>query len=325
MMPTRRMVLATAALAAPGIARAQGFPDRPVRLLVPFPPGGNVDFTARLLAPALSAALGQPVVVDNRAGAGGIVGTEAVARARPDGTLVLLGSSGPLSLFPVAMQTLPYDPLRDFAPIGISYRVPIVLMVGRQVPARTLAEFVALAKATAGGLSAGTAGIGSGAHLAIEMFNAGTGAGIVHVPYRGTGPAQSDLIAGTIPVMFDQLSSALPLQVDGRARILGIASAARSPLLPDVPTLREAGMVEPELSTTLGLLAPAGTPEPIIGRWRDALVAAMTDATVRDRLVGLGAEIPPAAQITPARYAAVIREEMETNRRAVQLGNIRLE
>ena len=325
MMPTRRMVLATAALAAPGIARAQGFPDRPVRLLVPFPPGGNVDFTARLLAPALSAALGQPVVVDNRAGAGGIVGTEAVARARPDGTLVLLGSSGPLSLFPVAMQTLPYDPLRDFAPIGISYRVPIVLMVGRQVPARTLAEFVALAKATAGGLSAGTAGIGSGAHLAIEMFNAGTGAGIVHVPYRGTGPAQSDLIAGTIPVMFDQLSSALPLQADGRARILGIASAARSPLLPDVPTLREAGMVEPELSTTLGLLAPAGTPEPIIGRWRDALVAAMTDATVRDRLVGLGAEIPPAAQITPARYAAVIREEMETNRRAVQLGNIRLE
>ena len=325
MMPTRRMVLATAALAAPGIARAQGFPDRPVRLLVPFPPGGNVDFTARLLAPALSAALGQPVVVDNRAGAGGIVGTEAVARARPDGTLVLLGSSGPLSLFPVAMQTLPYDPLRDFAPIGISYRVPIVLMVGRQVPARTLAEFVALAKATAGGLSAGTAGIGSGAHLAIEMFNAGTGAGIVHVPYRGTGPALTDLIAGTIPVMFDQLSSALPLQVDGRARILGIASAARSPLLPDVPTLREAGMVEPELSTTLGLLAPAGTPEPIIGRWRDALVAAMTDATVRDRLVGLGAEIPPAAQITPARYAAVIREEMETNRRAVQLGNIRLE
>ena len=324
MMPTRRMVLATA-LAAPTVARAQGFPDRPVRLMVPFPPGGNVDFTARLLAPALSASLGQPVVVENRGGAGGIVGTEAVARSRPDGTLVLLGSTGPMSLFPVAMQTLPYDTLRDFAPIGIAYRVPIVLMVGRQVPARTLAEFVALAKATAGGLSAGSAGIGSGAHLAIEMFNAGSGAGIVHVPYRGTGPAHSDLIAGTIPVVFDQLSSALPLQADGRARILAIASAARSPLLPDVPTLREAGLVEPELSTTLGLLAPANTPEAIIGKWRDALVAAMADATLRERLVTLGAEIPPAAEITPARYAAVIREEMETNRRAVQLGNIRLE
>ena len=324
MMPTRRMVLATA-LAAPTVARAQGFPDRPVRLMVPFPPGGNVDFTARLLAPALSASLGQPVVVENRGGAGGIVGTEAVARSRPDGTLVLLGSTGPMSLFPVAMQTLPYDTLRDFAPIGIAYRVPIVLMVGRQVPARTLAEFVALAKATAGGLSAGSAGIGSGAHLAIEMFNAGSGAGIVHVPYRGTGPAHSDLIAGTIPVVFDQLSSALPLQADGRARILAIASAARSPLLPDVPTLREAGLVEPELSTTLGLLAPVNTPEAIIGKWRDALAAAMADATVRERLVTLGAEIPAAAEITPARYAAVIREEMETNRRAVQLGNIRLE
>ena len=324
MMPTRRMVLATA-LAAPAVARAQGFPDRPVRLMVPFPPGGNVDFTARLLAPALSASLGQPVVVENRGGAGGSGGTEAVARSRPDGTLVLLGSTGPMSLFPVAMQTLPYDTLRDFAPIGIAYRVPIVLMVGRQVPARTLAEFVALAKATAGGLSAGSAGIGSGAHLAIEMFNAGSGAGIVHVPYRGTGPAHSDLIAGTIPVVFDQLSSALPLQADGRARILAIASAARSPLLPDVPTLREAGLVEPELSTTLGLLAPANTPEAIIGKWRDALVAAMADATLRERLVTLGAEIPPAAEITPARYAAVIREEMETNRRAVQLGNIRLE
>lgn len=324
MMPTRRLVLA-AALAAPAVAQAQGFPDRPVRLLVPFPPGGNVDFTARLIGPALSASLGQPVVIENRGGAGGIVGSEAVARARPDGTLVLLGSSGPLSLFPVAMQTLPFDPLRDFAPIGIAYRVPIVLMVGREVPARTLAEFVALAKATPGGLSAGTAGIGSGAHLAIEMFNAGTGAGIVHVPYRGTGPAQSDLIAGTIPLIFDQLSSALPLHADGRGRILGIASAARSPLLPDVPTLREAGLVEPELTTTLGLLAPAGTPEPIIGRWRDALVAAMGDAAVRERLLSLGADIPPAADITPARYAAVIREEMETNRRAVQLGNIRLE
>ncbi len=324
MMPTRRLVLA-ATLAAPAIAHAQGFPDRPVRVLVPFPPGGNVDFTARLLAPALQAALGQPVIVENRGGAGGIVGTEAVARARPDGTLVLLGSTGPLSLFPVAMASLPYDSLRDLAPIGIAYRVPIVLMVGRHMAVRDLADFVAQAKARPGALSAGSAGIGSGAHLAIEMFNAATGAGIVHVPYRGTGPAHSDLIAGTIPVVFDQLSSALPLQADGRARILAIASAARSPLLPDVPTLREAGIVEPELSTTLGLLAPAGTPEPIIGRWRDALVAAMGDATIRQRLLGLGAEIPPAAQITPARYAAVIREEIETNRRAVQLGNIRLE
>jgi tripartite-type tricarboxylate transporter receptor subunit TctC len=324
MMPTRRLILATA-LTAPAVARAQAFPDRPVRVMVPFPPGGNVDFTARLLAPGMQASLGQPVVVENRGGAGGIVGTEAVARSRPDGTLVLLGSTGPISLFPVAMPSLPYDTLKDLEPIGIAYRVPIVVMVGRQVPVTSLAELVARAKATPGGLSAGTAGIGSGAHLAIELFNAGSGAGLVHVPYRGTGPAINDLIAGSIPIVFDQLSSALPLHADGRARILGIASAQRFAALPDVPTLREAGIVQPELTTTLGLLAPAGTPEGIVGKWRDALVAAVNDPAVRARLVALGAEIPPAAQVTPANYARVIREEMETSREAVRIGNIRLE
>lgn len=329
-MARRREIIlggaAAAALTAVGRgARAQTFPDRPVRLVVPFPPGGNVDFTARLLAPAMSQALGQPVVVDNRAGAGGIVGSEAVARARPDGYMLLLGSTGPLSLFPVAMPRLPYDTLRDFAPIGIAYRVPIVLMVARTLPVRSLAEFVARAKAERGHFSAGTAGIGSGAHLAIELFNAGTGAGLVHVPYRGTGPALSDLMAGTIPVVFDQLSSALPLHADGRARILGIASAARSPLLPEVQTLREAGLVEPELTTTLGMLAPAGTPPDVIEKLRAALAQALADSAIRQRLEGLGAEIAPAEEISPARYAAVIREEMETSRQAVQLGNIKLE
>jgi tripartite-type tricarboxylate transporter receptor subunit TctC len=328
MLTRRNMILGSAAaagLAAAGTARGQGFPDRPVRIVVPFPPGGNVDFTARLLMPAMSRSLGQPVVVENRPGAGGIVGTEAVARSQPDGYTLLLGSTGPLSLFPVAKSALPYDPLRDFAPIGIAYRVPIVLMVSPRLPVRTPAELVARSKATQGGLSAGSSGIGSGAHLAIELFNAGSGAGLVHVPYRGTGPAHNDLIAGTIPVVFDQLSSALPLHADGRARIIAIASAARSPLLPEVPTLREAALVEPELSTTLGMLAPAGTPEQAIAKLRTALASAMGDATVRERLIGLGAEIAPDAEITPARYAAVIREEMETSREAVRLGNVGLD
>ncbi len=323
-MITRRLVLlGTAALASPALA--QGFPDRPVRLVVAFPPGGNVDVTARLIAPAMSQFLGQPVVVDNRPGAGGIVGTDSVARSRPDGYTVLITGSAPVSLFPVAMDRLPYDVNRDLTPIGISYRVPIVLLVGRQVAANNLAEFLALAKSTRGGLSIGTAGIGSGAHLAMEMFNAGTGAGLVHVPYRGTGPALSDLMGGTIPAIFDQLSSALPFHADGRGRILGIASARRSPLIPDVPTLREAGMVEPELSTTLGLLAPAGTPAEVVERLRAALAHAMHDATVKQRLESVGAEIAAPAEITPARYGQVIREELETNRRAVQLGNIKLE
>jgi tripartite-type tricarboxylate transporter receptor subunit TctC len=329
-MTTRRdLILGGAALGGlaftGGDARAQAYPDRPVRVVVGYPPGGNVDFSARLIAPAMSHALGQPIVVENRAGAGGIVGTESVARSRPDGYVTLLTGTAPVSIFPVAMDHLPYDPLKDLTPVGIAYRVPICVMVGKDVPARDLAGFVALAKSTRGGLSAGTAGIGSGAHLAIELFNAGSGAKLEHVPYRGTGPALNDLIAGTIPVVFDQLSSALQLHADGRARILAVASASRSPLLPDVPTLREAGLVQAELSTTLGLLAPAGTPVPVVQKLRDALAAAMADATVRERLTSLGGEIPPDAEITPARYAAVIREETETSRRAVQLGNIKLE
>jgi tripartite-type tricarboxylate transporter receptor subunit TctC len=327
-MVTRRTTIlggGALALASIGRASAQAFPSRPVRLVVAYPPGGNVDFTARLLAPAMSQALGQQIIVENRAGAGGIVGTEAVARSRPDGYAALLTGTAPVSIFPAAMERLPYDPLRDFAPVGMAYRVPIVLMVAKDTRATSLAEVVALSKATQGGLSAGTAGIGSGAHLAIELFNAGTGAGLVHVPYRGTGPALNDLIAGTIPVVFDQLSSALQLHADGRARILGIASASRSPLLPNVQTLREAGMVEAELSTTLGVLAPAGTPPEILEKLRAALAAALADAAVRQRLTDLGAEIPAATDITPARYGAVIREELEIYRRAVQLGNVKLE
>ncbi|MBU8539139.1 Bug family tripartite tricarboxylate transporter substrate binding protein [Falsiroseomonas tokyonensis] len=324
-MITRRSTLIAGAALLATPALAQTFPDRPVRLVVAYPPGGNVDFSARLLAPAMSHALGQQVVVDNRAGAGGIVGTEAVARARPDGHTILITGTAPVSIFPVAMERLPYDPLRDFTPIGMTYRVPIVLMVAKDITARTLVEFVARSKATPGGMSAGTAGIGSGAHLAIELFNAGSGANLVHVPYRGTGPALNDLIAGNIPVVFDQLSSALQLHADGRARILGIASAARSRLLPEVETLREAGIVQPELSTTLGMLAPAGTPAPVVEKLRSAMEAALSEGMARERLMSLGAEIPAPAQMTSAHYGAVIREELEIYRRAVQLGNVKLD
>jgi tripartite-type tricarboxylate transporter receptor subunit TctC len=326
MITRRQLALGTAALAAAsGTARAQTFPDRPVRMVVAFPPGGNVDFSARLIQPAMSQALGQQLIVENRPGAGGVVGTESVVRARPDGTTILITGTAPVSIFPSVMAHLPYDPLKDLAPIGMMYRVPVVLMVKKDLAARTPAELVALSKSTQGGLSVGTAGIGSGAHLAMELFNAGSGAGLVHVPYRGTGPALNDLIAGTIPVVFDQLSSALQLHRDGRARIIGIASAARSPLVPDVQTFREAGIVEPEISTTIGLLAPAATPVAAIGKLRDALVAAMSDATVRDRLLSLGAMIPPPAEVTPATYGAIVREEMEINLRAARLGNVKLE
>ncbi len=329
-MATRRHIvlgsLAAALLSASGgRSSAAGYPERPIRIVVPFPPGGNADFSARLIAPSMSQALGQPVVIDNRTGAGGIVGTEAVARAEPDGYTLLLGTSGPLTLLPVTTSNLPYDPVRDLAPIGISYRVPICLMVSARLPVRNLEEFVAYARAHQGRVNVGSSGIGSGAHLAIEMMSAASKTGLTHVPYRGTGPAINDLIAGTIPAVCDQLSNALPLHADGRARILGVGSAERSPVLPDVPTFRESGLVQAELSTTIGLLAPARTPAAAVEAVRAALATVMSEATIRQRLVGLGAEVPQASQITPARYADVIRDEIETSRQAVSLPGVKLE
>ncbi|WP_376093334.1 Bug family tripartite tricarboxylate transporter substrate binding protein [Roseomonas sp. CCTCC AB2023176] len=329
-MNGRRAIIVSAAaapflLAGTRLGVAAGFPDRPVRLVVPFPPGGNVDFTGRLLAPVMSRVLGQPVVVDNRAGAGGIVGSEAVARARPDGLSILVASSGPLSLLPVTTPNLPYDPLKDFAPIGAAYRIPIVLLASRGLPATDLAGFVALARSRRGQVTAGTSGNGTGAHLAVELFNNGSGAPLLHVPYRGTGPAFSDLLAGTIDTVFDQLSNALPLHRDGRARILAVGSARRIAALPDVPTFREAGLVEPELTTTLGLVTTAGTPREAVETLRAALAAALEDGTVRERLSDLGAEIATGEAATPAGYAALIREELETSRRAVALPGVKLD
>ncbi|WP_431282625.1 Bug family tripartite tricarboxylate transporter substrate binding protein [Humitalea sp. 24SJ18S-53] len=322
----RDIILGAAAMAVLGrVAAAADFPDRPIRIVVPFPPGGNLDFTARLLAPPMAQILGQPVIVDNRAGAGGVVGTEAVARARPDGTTLLMGSSGPLSLLPATMPSLPFNPLRDFAPVGPAYRIPIVVLAGRGTPATTLAELVALAKVRAGAITAGTSGIGTGAHLAVELFNNGSGATLLHVPYRGTGPAISDLIAGNVATVFDQLSTALPLHADGRARILAIGSAERSPLLPDVPTFREAGLVQPELTTTLGLLAPAGTPPAVIEILRAALAATLADPAMRGRLQALGAEVASGDEVSPRHYAALIADELETSRRAVALPGVKLE
>jgi len=319
-MPRRRHLFL--AFAAPA-ARAAEFPERPLRLVVPFAPGGNLDFTARLLAPSLARLLGQPVVVENRAGAGGVVGTEAVARARPDGHTLLMGSSGPLSLLPATTPSLPYDPLRDLAPVAAAYRIPIVVVAARDLPAADLAGLVALARRRP--LTAGTSGSGTGAHLAVELFSHGSGVTLLHVPYRGTGPAFTDLVAGTIDTVFDQLSSALPLHRDGRARILGVGAARRLATLPAVPTLREAGLVEPELTTTLGLLAPAGTPAAVIETLRAAVAATLADAEIRARLDSLGAEVMSGAEVTPAHYAGLIRDELETSRRAVALPGVRLD
>ena len=244
----RAALLAPLALATPALAQTMGqpggwAPDRPVRIIAPFPPGGTVDLVSRILAPRLAERLGQPVVVENRAGAGGSVGAAEVARARPDGLTLMTGSNGPVAVNPLLQAHITYDPLRDLQPIGMVIRVPNVLVAGPAVPARTLPEFLAWVRGRPpGSVGAGSPGIGSSNHLAIELFNAAAGVTLAHIPYRGSGPAIADLLAGTLPVMVDQIATALPLHRDGRARILSVADRARTPFLPDVPTLAEAAI-----------------------------------------------------------------------------------
>jgi tripartite-type tricarboxylate transporter receptor subunit TctC len=268
----------------------------------------------------MSQALGQSIVVENRAGAGGIVGTEAVARARPDGYQLLMTPNAPVSVLPVAKANMPYDVQRDLAPIGVIFRVPIVLMVGRDVPARNLAQFVALAKATAGGLSVGSAGNGSGAHLAIELFNAGTGAGLVHVPYRGTGPALNDLAAKVVDLYFGDPATLSVINA-GSARALAVTSPRRWPLLPDTPAVAEA-VPGYESENWYGLAAPPGVPAEIRAALHAAVLKVMRDPAVARRYDEAG--LHPAV-MELAEYDAFLRADSARWERVVRTGNIRID
>jgi tripartite-type tricarboxylate transporter receptor subunit TctC len=326
-MITRRLAalgLAAAATALPRSALA-AFPERPVRLIVPFGAGGNLDTLMRLAAPGLSARLGQPVVVENRPGAGGNVGAEAVARAAPDGYTVLVGSNGGLVTNPLLMARMPYDPARDFAPVGLAFRTPNVLVVGSRSPARTLAEFVAHAKARPGQVTVGSAGTGTTTHLLIELLSAATGTQLVHVPYRASGAGTPDLLAGTLGASLDQITTALPQHRAGELRIIGIGLDRRAPLLPEVPTFAEVGIEDGGLVSFIGLLAPAGTPADAIGRLQAALAGTLADPALRERVESLGNIVATPEQATPAGFAALIRREAELSRRAVQLAGLKPE
>jgi len=326
----RAAVLATLGLPAllrrPAVAQAGWAPDRPVRLVAPFPPGGTVDVVSRIMAPRLSAALGQPVVVENRAGAGGSVGGTEVARAKPDGHTLMTGSNGPVAVNQLLQAHIAYDPLKDLQPIGLILRVPIVVVAGPAMPAKTIQALLALLRSRPPGtIGAGTPGIASSNHLAIELFNAAAGVSIAHIPYRGSGPAISDLMAGTVPLMFDQLATALPLHRDGRARILAVADAARSRFVPEVPTLLEAGVGDAEMGTFNGLLAPAGLPAPVLAALARAHATVLAEAATREQLGALGADVATAGQATPAGFAAVIAAEVERSKRAIALAGLKPE
>ena len=300
--------LATAAAAATLPAGAQNWPSRPVRVLVPYPPGSGTDIIGRVLAEKLQAAWGQPVVVENRPGGGGTIGTEAGARAAPDGHTFLISDVGPLAMAPSLYARLPYDPVRDFEAVGLVARLPFVLATHPAVPARTAAEFVALAKARPGGFAYASVGNGSATHLAMELFRASEGIELTHVPYRGSAPALNDLVAGQVAAMFVNTASSADLIREGRLRALAVGARAPSPVLPGVPTLSQALGKDIEAGVWFGLLAPKGTDGEIVRRASADASRALGDPGVRARLEALGAEI---AASGPAEFAALVAAERD--------------
>ena len=291
---------------ATALARADDYPTRPVTLIVPFPPGGSTTVMARNVADKMSAALGQQIVVDNRGGAGGTLGTRFVAKAAPDGYTILLSYTATMAIAPAMNANAGYDPDKDFAPIGRIGFAPSVLVVHPSVPVHSMAELISQAKAATSPMQYGSPGVGTVNHLAAEYLATATGIKLQHVPYKGNGPAISDLLGGHIPMMFLPIPVALGNIKAGTLRALAITSAKRSGLLPELPTVAESGVPGFEVALRYGLAAPAGTPPAIIGRLNKELNAALAAEDVKTRLATEGAEALPG---TPEIYAADIAAE----------------
>jgi tripartite-type tricarboxylate transporter receptor subunit TctC len=288
-------------------AYGQSWPAKPVRFVVPFPPGGSTDVAARSLADKLSAALGQPVIVDNRAGANGAIGTNEVARAAPDGYTILFAAD-PVTTLQFVVKNLGFDPLRDFAPVTQVTTQPLALAVHPSVPARTVREFIAYAKANPGKLSFCHSGTGSGQHLSGELLKKMAGIDMVHVPYKGGGPAVQDLVAGQVPVGMLGSTPLIPHHKSGRIRILAFTSLERFPVLPEIPTLHESGLAGFETAQWLGLLAPRGTRDEVVQRLYLETAKVLALPEVRERL--MQAALQPVGS-KPAEFAAVMRADIE--------------
>lgn len=314
-------VAAGAALLA-GIAQgavAQAWPERPVRMVVGYPPGGGTDLVARLVAQPLSEKWKQPVVVENRAGANAIIATEAVVKARPDGHTLLMAYATELAVNPVTMKKLPYDPVKDLTPVAQLGSAPLVLAVNPALPAKDIAELVALAKARPGALSYSSSGSGSVHHFAGELFKLRTGTAIEHVPYKGSGPATADAVAGQVQVTFASVASVLRFVQAGRLRALAVTSKQRSSQMPGVPTGTEAGVADFELTSWYGLLAPAGTPRELVARIHADATAVLALPEVRNGFAVQGLDI---AQGSPAAFAGFIREEAAKYARVAKAAKI---
>ncbi|HXM80552.1 MAG TPA: tripartite tricarboxylate transporter substrate binding protein [Burkholderiales bacterium] len=309
-------------LALAGTAWAQPYPSKPIRVIVPFVPGGNVDITARTVAPALGEALGRPVIVENRPGAAGMVGAQAMMGSPADGYTLMMGSNSSLAVAPNLYPNWPYDPVKGIAPITNLAITPFVLVVKLGLPAQSLADVVKLAKENPGRLSMASGGNGSSNHLVGELFQMMTGVKFSHVPYKGTGAALVDLAGGQVDLLFDQASSTVPNVRGGKIRALAVASSSRQSALPDTPTFAEAGMRDFEIDNFTGLVGPAGMPADAVAKVHAAAVKALATPQVKERFASLG--VQPVGN-TPEQFAAVIREDLARWSKVIKTAGIKVE
>jgi tripartite-type tricarboxylate transporter receptor subunit TctC len=307
-------------LFAVGAANAQAYPSKPIRFVVPYPAGGPLDTVARLLAQSVSESVKEPIVVDNKPGAGGNIGADAVAKSPADGYTILMGAVATHAINPTLYSSMPYDAVRDFIPVTQIASTPNVLVVNPSVPAGNVREFIAYAKANPGKLNFGSGSTGSAGHLAGELFKTLAGIEMTHVPYKGAAPAMNDLIGGQIQLMFDNLASALGQVRAGRVRALAVTTAARTSLAPELPTIAESGLPGFDINTWFGLFVPANTPREVVDRLHAEFTRALAMPQVKERLLALGAE-PVGSQ--PAEFAAYIRTEAEKYARVIKASGAR--
>jgi len=304
-------------------AQAAGYPDRPVRLVVPFPTGGGADSLARLIMPKVAHALGQPIVIDNKAGAGGNVGAELVAHAAPDGYTLLYGTNGTHAINPSLYRNLPFDPIRDFIPVSRMTEIAAMLIVNPTLPVNSTAELIEYARAHPGKLNFASAGNGTTSHLAGELFKTQAGINIVHIPYRGGALAMTDLIGGQVQMMIEVMPNASPQVASGRVRGLAVSTAKRFPGVPDVPTIAESGLPGFEASAWDGVFVPAGTPQPIVQRLNAAIRNALEDPELAAALLARGAQ--PVISTTPESFARFIATSAERWGQAVRASGAKVD
>jgi tripartite-type tricarboxylate transporter receptor subunit TctC len=310
-----RMLCAALAALLSGLAPAvaETWPTRPVKFLVSFPPGGSADVVVRAIQPFVEKQLGQPLVIENRGGAGGVIGVDAVVKSAPDGYTVGLGAAGALAVNVSLQQKMPYDPLKDIAPVSLLSAIPFILIAPSALPAASIQDAIALAKAKPE-TSIGHGGNGTAMHLTAQLFNHMAQVNITLVPYRGSGPVASDVLAGHVPFGITDIPSAISLIRDGKVKALAVSSSRRYPLLPELPTFAESGLPGFESVGWFGVVAPAGTPPEIIAKLNAAITGALKDPEVRERVLAIGADPTPT---TPGEFAAFIRSEITKWERVV--------